>query len=136
MVKRNRKKRLRPAKQTRVQRKIGCIPILYLITLSFIIASLISNEIRDYQLANYGIVHKGYVYKHYHKKGTNKIKCRFYYPNTDYERIGIYYDNKKMPGDSIDIIFLPNKPSTSRPWDRIKTRKKARERIERGELPK
>lgn len=138
MSKSKRKSILRPPKSTKAKKGISMYLILWIVFISFIIYRVIHLEIQFNNLATEGIVTRGYIYSYIVSGHGGSNHYRFDYPDNRYPRYGSDYGDCywKVPGDSIDIIFLPDNPEINRPWDFIKRRKKAQERIQKGELPK
>jgi len=135
MPKSTRKKRLRPVIKKKPGKRISFSLILFICFTAFFLYRIIHFEILDKSLARDGIVTRGYIYKvSRYGKGTHTRYYRFYYPNSHFERTGEVY-NSMNPEDSITVIFLPDNPDKNRSWRIIKTRRKAKERIRRGELP-
>lgn len=87
----------------------------------------LQTEITLHQLADRGIQTKGFIYG----KTRYSSLYRFYYPSWEYERHG---RGIGRIGDSIDVIFLPDKPEKNHSWYAVKDKRKAKERIASGEL--
>lgn len=100
---------------------------LWIIVLAFATLRGIQTEIKISQLAAYGIQTKGFIYSRNHRLHF----YRFYYPSWEYERHGVCGGRV---GDSIDVIFLPENPDKNYPWETVKNKRKAKERITSGEL--
>lgn len=133
MSKTKRKRRLRPLKNMKPKKRINLYMVLLVAFLFFVGFRVIHFEIRFNNLAKEGVVTRGYIDK-FISAGTGGCSIyHFYYPDKRYKRTGNC--GFGTPGDSIDVVFLPNKPEINEPWARIKKRKKAQERIIRRELP-
>lgn len=132
MSKKERKKALRQHSPKKTGRMSGTL-LFFIFVLAYMGYSFISKEFEKAKLAEKGIVVKAYVFTTYHggKKGY-RFQC---------QNLGLYdvegkaYINDKERGDSLYVVFLPEDPWCNRPWKEVKEYKKARQRIQRAEVP-
>lgn len=115
-------------KKKKRQIKIGFWGYFFIILFLILLFRVIKTETEITRLANDGIQTNAFVYA----RADKNHFYRFYYPNWMYKRIGESYLGKV--GDSICVIFLKDNPDVNRNWDDVKKRKKAKERVAKGEL--
>ena len=121
-------KKFNTKKKKKRQIKIGFFGFFFILLSLILLVCVIRTEVQITKLAEEGIQTNAFVYA---RADKNQF-YRFYYPNWMYKRIGDSYLGEV--GDSICVVFLKDTPDVNRPWDDVKNRKKAKERVAKGEL--
>lgn len=121
-------------KATKKKHKI-CLWRICLVGILLCVAYIyVKESVIDCILANKGIQGVAYVYHINPHKGGGTY-YHFYYPDTWYLWKGSAHGKPKLKlGQACVVIFLPDNPKINRRWDEIKTKRKAKERIAKGEL--